>query len=79
MPFPLIPPRSTRRCLLALAGAGRLARGGCAGPATSVADSAALAQQAYAQNGTLRAVSDALDQRLDALVALQTDVQTAAR
>ncbi len=72
MSFPAPSPRSTRRLLLAFAGLGLLGLGGCAGSGTPVADSSALVQRAYAQNATIRAVSDALDQRLDAMLAVET-------
>jgi hypothetical protein len=64
--------RSSRRILLVFAGLGLLGLGGCAGSATPVADSSALVQQAYARNATIRAVSDALDQRLDAMLSVET-------
>lgn len=41
-------------------------------------NSAALAQLAYAQNGVVRTVSDALDQKLDLLLAARPPVQEAA-
>ncbi len=72
MSFPVLSPRSARRLLAAFAGLGLLGLGGCAGSATPVAESAALVQRAYAQNATIHAVSDALDQRLDAMLSVET-------
>ena len=66
---PILAPR---RLLLALAGVGLLGLGGCAGSAMPVADGSALAQRAYARNATIRAVSDALDHRLDVMLAVET-------
>ncbi len=51
---------------------GLLALGGCAGAgAPPITNTAALAQRAYASNGTIRSVSDALDQRLDLMLAVR--------
>jgi hypothetical protein len=72
MSHPAVSPRSARRLLLACAGLGLLGLGGCAGSATPVAQASVLVQQAYAQNATIHAVSDALDRRLDAMLAVQT-------
>ncbi len=56
-----------------LACLGLLILSGCAGGNTPQAvNAAALAQRAYASNGTIRSVSDALDQRLDLMLAVQT-------
>lgn len=49
-----------------------LALDGCAGATSPTVNSAALAQQAYANNGTIRSVSDALDQRLSLMLAVRT-------
>ena len=50
-----------------------LALGACAGPdAAPQANSAALVQRAYVENVQLRGVADALDARLDQMVAQQT-------
>ncbi|MGH7042390.1 MAG: hypothetical protein ACREFY_09680 [Acetobacteraceae bacterium] len=55
-----------------LACLGVLALGGCAGAAPPMMNTAALAQRAYASNGTIRSVSDALDQQLDLMLAVRT-------
>jgi hypothetical protein len=66
-------PRADRRraiSLRPLMWLGLLVLGGCAGSgAAPVTNTAALAQRAYASNGTIRSVSDALDQRLDLMLA----------
>jgi hypothetical protein len=50
-----------------------LALGACAGPdAAPQANSAVIVQRAYAENAQLRGVADALDARLDQMVAQQT-------
>ncbi len=49
-----------------------LALAGCAETAPPAVNTAALAQQAYASNGTIRSVSNALDQRLDLMLAVRT-------
>lgn len=50
-----------------------LALGACAGPdAAPQANSAVIVQRAYAENVQLRGVADALDARLDRMVAQQT-------
>ena len=50
-----------------------LALGACAGPdAAPQANSAVMVQRAYAENVQLRGVADALDARLDQMVAQQT-------
>ncbi len=55
-----------------LACLGLLILSGCAGESTPQAvNAAALAQRAYASNGTIRSVSDALDQRLDLMLAVR--------
>ncbi len=68
-------PRADRRrpaSLRPLVWLGLLVLGGCAGPgAAPVTNTAALAQRAYASNGTIRSVSDALDQRLDLMLAVR--------
>lgn len=51
---------------------GLLALGGCAASAPPPANTAALVQQAYASNRTIRSVSDALDQRLDLMLTIRT-------
>ena len=78
-PFPVrpAPRRHSERHFPGVAGAlaclGLLALGGCAGgPPPAAMNTAALAQQAYASNGTIRSVSDALDQRLDLMLAVRT-------
>ncbi len=70
--FVLRPTPRRRAGFGALACLGLLALGGCAGGGTPQAvNSAALAQRAYAANGTIHSVSEALDQRLDRLLAVQ--------
>ena len=49
-----------------------LGLGGCAGTASPQANTAVLVQQAYAENGTIHAVSVALDQRLTRMLAVRT-------
>ncbi|HVC61502.1 MAG TPA: hypothetical protein VND19_14210 [Acetobacteraceae bacterium] len=57
-----------------LAYLGLLILSGCAGgSAPQAVNAAALAQRAYASNGTIRSVSDALDQRLDLMLAVRMD------
>lgn len=62
-----------RARLLACLGAltlATLALGGCAASTPPAAmNSAALAQRAYAENATIRSVSQALDQRVDLMLA----------
>jgi len=60
--------RGVRRCLAAGAVLGAALLGGCAGPTPPVANRAALAEEAYARNDTIHAVSDALDRRLDGML-----------
>jgi hypothetical protein len=55
-----------------LVGLALLGLGGCAGSAPPPVNTALLAQQAYANNEGIRSVSDALDQRLDTMLATQT-------
>jgi hypothetical protein len=59
-----------------------LAVAGCAAVRPVPVNSATLAQLAYAQNGVVRTVSDALDQKLDLLLAARPgrwSVPTAGR
>jgi hypothetical protein len=54
-------------------GCGLLALGGCAvQPPAPPLNTAALAEQAYASNATIRSVSDALDRRLDQMLPVRT-------
>lgn len=68
--FPRLPALGVARAVGVCA---LLALGACAGPeAAPQANSAAIVQRAYAENRQLRGVADALDARLDQMVAQQT-------